>query len=1814
MQGQTISATTGDSMRRGLLLLSLTLLMLASAAGLLAEEAFYETEPNNTPLEANPVSGEVTLFGTMTGRDQDGFLWTVSDNDARKRWTFQLQGIPGALTIVEVMRVHYAENGSDVERIERLMKMGSRDGLTPSIAADLMFEPGEYLIGLAQAGSSDAVADVGGGAFRPPTGSLSFGESGQAEPSDPALAAADDQAGAYRFYIREGSRLSVDANPGPRESRDRAQVMRAGREFASFETREKIWFAFNFDPADLSQRWDIEAQVPVGRELEAKLIGEGGQSLAEARVSDRGILTFPDLSPGQESYYLELTAKAPNLVQAVRSVAVGQRVSGEEAEPNDKWELANRVDLSQSLRGRIGKDGETDFFLFEIDEATADQLLALHIESKEPGQDMEFCLLTAARKAAKCVRDKTPIELGGLVLQPGPWGLSVSRAKQGVEYSIGLSGQGSIQADTEAEPNDHVEFASGVPANNRIKGSIRGEEDDYFRFTVADEPQLWRFQVIGEGLGEIAYHDAAGKQRARIRPDAGQNRARLENLFLLPGTHFIRVSGSSDADYTLLARPLGPPDPNGEREPNDDTLLMQRLAVGQVRTGLLADRDDRDFYRFFLANWDHVRLTVQPPADALIKPQLFWQDVALADGQPREAGRPLTIQGLFPPGDYHISLESREPSEAEYSLSLERLPRFGCPADCEPSGVKELYLASPLPPGLVLEGVSGEWRDLDTYALPQAEAPYGLTIRSDAPPQELAIGRHWADKEILRVDADAGSYSATVPAGGPYQLIVDSRGAPYRMELEFDSSPAPLPAGATLPVSLDMSLEADTVSAYRPVGQRVSGSVELNNTGPEPLELELEAATSDYRWGVALQRTALTLAAGASASVPFELRVPTDAWAERPVRLSVAVRDGAGAQVEGWGEIAVSRDAAPMRPHFGWSVPDRLLGGLNAAWDPMGGSWAEEAPRARRSDTLRDAIVFEGARLDCCGVNGGWGTDYPTMTLELPGGREHPVAGIALNHWGSSTPYRNVRKATLLLSLDGQVFEEVLSFETLPVDTEQFFTLPEPIPARFARLRIEETFHYLSGTQGVNLGEWKVVLQPGYDLSGGMGYNLADPVLGGHLVWDTPAEFYSPNGILEEGKNTGDIATRRIERYEYAIGFHQNRAARIQRVEWVNPEGLQPDKALAKVQVAVSTESPVGPWTPIGDLQPASGAAPAVLELERPLWARFVRFTGIAPAGARAVSPPSVIRIREQPSGLDYRSILGEWGYGDHRGPFELERGLPPEAELKVADHISRERAADLPPGRLAEGEVLLTQVEHWYRLQVPTADNSLRIELAGQPTVRTRLELQDAAGQPVVAQFLKRESTPASHLYEAVVEPGAAVWLRVFEPPRNVIFSWDTSASISAYLPTIYNALAAFAGQVVPGQEAVNLAPFGRSLLLRDWFGEPYVLQTVLNDYPRKERSSSAEQTLSDAAKAMEALPGTKAIVVIHDGITVHHGPMWDQMKSVQPRIFSVHVGGNEAWNIDVMEDWARVNGGDYRQLVYQGEMEVAFDRAATLMRRPAGYSLRVDSEFREAPGPGRLSVLAGEGGTAQVVGGAAVELILDASGSMLQRMEGKRRIVVAKEVLTEAVRQHIPAGTPMALRVFGHKEPDACRSDLEIPLAPLNPEAAAAAIAGIQAMNLARTPIAASLAAVESDLKGAGGRAAIVLVTDGEETCDGDPAAVIEALQEKGIEVNLNIVGFAIGDPGLEAQFESWAGLGGGRYFPAQDQQGLSEALREALRVPFIVRDAAGAEVARGAVGGDPVELERGLYRVEVPGSPARVFEQVEIAGEDSVIVRIE
>ena len=94
-----------------------------------------------------------------------------------------------------------------------------------------------------------------------------------------------------------------------------------------------------------------------------------------------------------------------------------------------------------------------------------------------------------------------------------------------------------------------------------------------------------------------------------------------------------------------------------------------------------------------------------------------------------------------------------------------------------------------------------------------------------------------------------------------------------------------------------------------------------------------------------------------------------------------------------------------------------------------------------------------------------------------------------------------------------------------------------------------------------------------------------------------------------------------------------------------------------------------------------------------------------------------------------------------------------------------------------------------------------------------------------------------------------------------------------------------------------------------------------------------------------------------------------------------------------------------------------------------------------------------------------------------MQQRIDGERRIDIAKSTLTGLVND-VPSGDiGFAFRVFGHKEADSCRTDLEM--------ARGAKIASVQTMNLA-TPIGESLRLAAADIAGRPLPHLFILVTD--------------------------------------------------------------------------------------------------------------------------------
>jgi hypothetical protein len=124
------------------------------------------------------------------------------------------------------------------------------------------------------------------------------------------------------------------------------------------------------------------------------------------------------------------------------------------------------------------------------------------------------------------------------------------------------------------------------------------------------------------------------------------------------------------------------------------------------------------------------------------------------------------------------------------------------------------------------------------------------------------------------------------------------------------------------------------------------------------------------------------------------------------------------------------------------------------------------------------------------------------------------------------------------------------------------------------------------------------------------------------------------------------------------------------------------------------------------------------------------------------------------------------------------------------------------------------------------------------------------------------------------------------------------------------------------------------------------------------------------------------------------------------------------------------------------------------------------------------------------------------------------------------------------------------------------------------------------------------------VVLVTDGEETCGGDPKAAIQALRAAGLDVRVNIVGFAVDEVVLKETFREWARMGNGGYFDAQNGEQLKSAMRATLRPTYQVL--AGSKViATGTVNGEPAEIPPGNYKVRVLGAAAKDVGDVAVEG---------
>lgn len=210
-------------------------------------------------------------------------------------------------------------------------------------------------------------------------------------------------------------------------------------------------------------------------------------------------------------------------------------------------------------------------------------------------------------------------------------------------------------------------------------------------------------------------------------------------------------------------------------------------------------------------------------------------------------------------------------------------------------------------------------------------------------------------------------------------------------------------------------------------------------------------------------------------------------------------------------------------------------------------------------------------------------------------------------------------------------------------------------------------------------------------------------------------------------------------------------------------------------------------------------------------------------------------------------------------------------------------------------------------------------------------------------------------------------------------------------------------------------------------------------------------------------------------------------------------------------------------------------------------------------------------------------VEIIFDVSGSMAQELAtGESRMDAAKRVLNGVVAA-IPQtpGINVGLRIYGHQGDNSeagravscASSDLLVPLEGVDVPKLTDELASLQPTGW--TPIALSLNEASNDFPPGDedNTNAIVLVTDGLETCGGDPAAVAGSLQQGGSAITTHVIGFALT---IEEQelLSGIADQGGGQLLGANSAEELSAALFSVLEELEVVTGA-------GYVGGNAFSL---------------------------------
>jgi hypothetical protein len=191
-----------------------------------------------------------------------------------------------------------------------------------------------------------------------------------------------------------------------------------------------------------------------------------------------------------------------------------------------------------------------------------------------------------------------------------------------------------------------------------------------------------------------------------------------------------------------------------------------------------------------------------------------------------------------------------------------------------------------------------------------------------------------------------------------------------------------------------------------------------------------------------------------------------------------------------------------------------------------------------------------------------------------------------------------------------------------------------------------------------------------------------------------------------------------------------------------------------------------------------------------------------------------------------------------------------------------------------------------------------------------------------------------------------------------------------------------------------------------------------------------------------------------------------------------------------------------------------------------------------------------------AQAPDSRSIALILDASGSMNAKLAaGGTRIDAAKAALA-AFMAKLDPNVRIAYRVYGHQSPTKAHDckDTELMVgfgaASGNRDAILAKTQAVKAQGY--TPITYVIKLAAADVRQEPGTHVVVLISDGKETCEGDPCAAAKALADADANLVVHTIGFNV-DVAARYQLQCIAKVARGTYSDASGAADLGGKLGE-------------------------------------------------------------